>query len=178
VGYVAQKNWAISVIFNKMPRVNNRPIGENSPNLVTLTVHSSSSKSWSEVGYDDYTLKRASRGELSCFSEALTFGNVRKVSDFCWAKCRVARCFILKPKIPIWANFWGPSMKKCWYILWPFGVFYRHLGNIITIWYILCWFGTFYPVWVSSTKKYLATLDLLILTADQPLLSPPQSRTP
>jgi hypothetical protein len=25
-----------SVIFNKLPKVNNHPLGENSPNLVTL----------------------------------------------------------------------------------------------------------------------------------------------
>jgi hypothetical protein len=29
------KNWATSVL-NKLPKVNNNPIGENSPNLVTL----------------------------------------------------------------------------------------------------------------------------------------------
>jgi hypothetical protein len=28
--------WATSVIFKKLPKVNNRPLGENSPNLVTL----------------------------------------------------------------------------------------------------------------------------------------------
>jgi hypothetical protein len=34
----AQKIWATSAIFKKtgLPTVNNRPIGENSPNLVTL----------------------------------------------------------------------------------------------------------------------------------------------
>jgi hypothetical protein len=30
------KIWAISVIFIKLPKVNNDPIGANSPNLVTL----------------------------------------------------------------------------------------------------------------------------------------------
>jgi hypothetical protein len=28
--------WAISVIFTKLPKVKNDPMGENSPNLVTL----------------------------------------------------------------------------------------------------------------------------------------------
>jgi hypothetical protein len=28
--------WWISVIFQKMPKANNRPLGENSPNLITL----------------------------------------------------------------------------------------------------------------------------------------------
>jgi hypothetical protein len=30
--------WAISVIFKKLPKVNNHPIGDNSPNPVTLLV--------------------------------------------------------------------------------------------------------------------------------------------
>jgi hypothetical protein len=29
--------WAISIIFKKLPKVNNRPLGENSPNLATLS---------------------------------------------------------------------------------------------------------------------------------------------
>jgi hypothetical protein len=28
--------WTTNAIFLKMPKVNNRPFGENSPNLVTL----------------------------------------------------------------------------------------------------------------------------------------------
>jgi hypothetical protein len=28
--------WVTSVIFKKLPKVNNYPLGENSPNLVTL----------------------------------------------------------------------------------------------------------------------------------------------
>jgi hypothetical protein len=32
--------WAASVIFKKLPRVNNRPLGEISPNLVTLMLSS------------------------------------------------------------------------------------------------------------------------------------------
>jgi hypothetical protein len=31
-----QKIWAYSVIFEKQPRASNRPLGENSPSLVTL----------------------------------------------------------------------------------------------------------------------------------------------
>jgi hypothetical protein len=30
--------WGTSVIFNLLPKVNNHPLGENSPNLVTLVV--------------------------------------------------------------------------------------------------------------------------------------------
>jgi hypothetical protein len=61
-------------------------------------------------------------------------------------------------KILIWANFGGQLTGKCLYILWPFGIFYGHLGYFMTIWYILCSFGTFYPVLVSCTKKHLAAL--------------------
>jgi hypothetical protein len=38
------KIWAISVIFTKLPKVNNDPIGENSPDLVTLNVTYSAQK--------------------------------------------------------------------------------------------------------------------------------------
>jgi hypothetical protein len=63
-------------------------------------------------------------------------------------------CFS-KPKISIWVNFGGPLIG---YILWPFGIFYRHLGYFMTIWYFSCSFGTFFPVWVIFTQKNLATL--------------------
>jgi hypothetical protein len=32
----SSKIWATFVIYTKQPKLNNRPIGENSPNLVTL----------------------------------------------------------------------------------------------------------------------------------------------
>jgi hypothetical protein len=41
MGIVQKKStrmWATSEIFNKMPKVNNRSLGENLPNLVTLAV--------------------------------------------------------------------------------------------------------------------------------------------
>jgi hypothetical protein len=88
---------------------------------------------------------------------------------------RVARWFVFEPKIPIWINFGGPCDGRCWYILWPFGLFYGHLSILygllvyfMAIWSIL-WssvniirpFGIFYgnfPVLVSFSKKNLATL--------------------
>jgi hypothetical protein len=45
-----------------------------------------------------------------------------------------------------------------WYILWPFGTFYDRLVHFMTVWYILCSFDTFFPVLVSCTKKNLAIL--------------------
>jgi hypothetical protein len=38
-----------------------------------------------------------------------------------------------------------------WNILLTFGKFYNHLVNLVLIWYI-------FPVWVSHTRKNLATL--------------------
>jgi uncharacterized membrane protein (DUF106 family) len=44
------------------------------------------------------------------------------------------------------------------HILWPFGIFYEHLGYFMTFWYILCSFGAFFPVLESCKEKNLATL--------------------
>jgi hypothetical protein len=57
---------------------------------------------------------------------------------------RVARWFVFKPKIPIWVNFGGSCGGRCWYILWPLGLFYGRLTYIMrsylvyfmAIWYI------------------------------------------
>jgi hypothetical protein len=63
-------------------------------------------------------------------------------------------------KIPNWVNFGGLYIGKCWYIVWSFGTFYRHLGYVMAIWYILGQFGIFFPVLVCCTEKNLATLML------------------
>jgi hypothetical protein len=70
----------------------------------------------------------------------------------------VAKWFVFKPKMPIWVNFGGPCDGRCWYILWPFGLFDGHLAifygflvYVMVIWYI-------FPVLVSFSKKNLATL--------------------
>jgi hypothetical protein len=72
---------------------------------------------------------------------------------------RVARWFVLKPKIQIWVKFGGPEKGKCWYILWSFGIF-------LVIWYILWSFGNVVVIWYiyfpsflyQGVKKNLATL--------------------
>jgi hypothetical protein len=51
---------------------------------------------------------------------------------------RVARWFVFKPKIPIWANFGGSCYGKSWYILRPFGLFYSLWKYFKAIWYIFC----------------------------------------
>jgi hypothetical protein len=50
---------------------------------------------------------------------------------------RVASWFIFKPKISLWVNFGGNCYRRCWYILWTFGLFYGHLVYFKAIWYIL-----------------------------------------
>jgi hypothetical protein len=40
-----------------------------------------------------------------------------------WLRPRVARWFILRPKIPIWVFSGGPSSRKFWYIFSRFGMF-------------------------------------------------------
>jgi hypothetical protein len=47
--------------------------------------------------------------------------------------CRVAIWFVFKPKILIWEKVSGPWIGKCLYILWPFRIFYGHLGYFMTI---------------------------------------------
>jgi hypothetical protein len=89
--------------------------------------------------------------------------------------------FFFKPKIPIWENFGGPLMGKCWYILCPFGIFYNHLEYFTNIWNILQTFGIFYKhleyftnIWnILQTfgifYKYLGyviTISYLLLSVD------------
>jgi hypothetical protein len=68
---------------------------------------------------------------------------------------RVARWYIFKPKLSIWGNFGGSCNGSCWYILWPFDLFYGHLVYFFATLYI---YGIFFPVLVCCTKKNLATL--------------------
>jgi hypothetical protein len=66
---------------------------------------------------------------------------------------RVARWHIFKPKIPIWVNFGGSRKGRCWYILWPIGLFYVHLVYSVSIWYMLWLFGIFFPFWYVVPRK-------------------------
>jgi hypothetical protein len=45
------------------------------------------------------------------------------------------------------------KMLPCWYILWPFGIFYGHLVYFMAIWYILRLFGIFFPVLVCCKQE-------------------------
>jgi hypothetical protein len=48
-------------------------------------------------------------------------------------------CFQTKNKI--WEKISGPQIGKCWYSLWPFGIYYGHLVYFVSIWYIFSSFG-------------------------------------
>jgi hypothetical protein len=72
---------------------------------------------------------------------------------------RVARWFIIKPKIPVWVFFGGPKIGKSLYIPWQFsnilrtlGIFYDRLVHFEFIWCIFSFL-------VSCAKKNLATLN-------------------
>jgi hypothetical protein len=73
---------------------------------------------------------------------------------------RVARWYIFIPIILNWEYLGRPWNVKCWYILWPFGIFYGRLEYFPDFWYILSRFNTYYPVLVCFTKKNLTTLLL------------------
>jgi hypothetical protein len=57
---------------------------------------------------------------------------------------RVARSYTFKPKIPIWVNTGGFCDGRCWYILWPHGLFHVHLVYYVAIRSILRPFGIFF----------------------------------
>jgi hypothetical protein len=70
---------------------------------------------------------------------------------------RVATWFVFRPKIPIWVNFGGPWIGKCWDILCSFGIFYGHLVYFFAIYYCYGNFDIFSLVLVNCVKKNLAT---------------------
>jgi hypothetical protein len=53
--FILEKLWAIYLIFKKLPKVNNRPIGENTPNLVTLNMLSYCIKASTKTSNRDST---------------------------------------------------------------------------------------------------------------------------
>jgi hypothetical protein len=47
------------------------------------------------------------------------------------------------------SNVWWSWNIRCWYILWPFGIFWGHFVSIGIIWL----FGIFFPILVCCLKK-------------------------
>jgi hypothetical protein len=46
--------WATFVIFQKLSKVNNHPMVENSPNLVTLVTELRGKKAWTKLGKKNF----------------------------------------------------------------------------------------------------------------------------
>jgi hypothetical protein len=71
-------------------------------------------------------------------------------------KSGVARWFIFRPKIVIWVHFGGScNGRRCWCILWPFGLFYGHLIYFMDLWYryfVVIWYF-FPPFWYIVQRK-------------------------
>jgi hypothetical protein len=55
--------------------------------------------------------------------------------------------------IPFWVNFVGSCIRRCWYILWLFGIFCCQLMNLMAICYILCSFDTYFPFWYIVPRQ-------------------------
>jgi hypothetical protein len=82
---------------------------------------------WSAINFYDrhinlYLLQQHC-ARVTRLGEISPFGKKYDLRIQLWIKFRVARWFIFKPKISILLKFGGPLIGKCWYILWPFGIF-------------------------------------------------------
>jgi hypothetical protein len=54
---------------------------------------------------------------------------------------------------PNLGKFWMSCNGRCWFILWPFGQFSRHLLYFMAIWYALWSFAIFSPFWYVAPRK-------------------------
>jgi hypothetical protein len=60
--------------------------------------------------------------------------------------------FAYEPKSPIWVNFEGPWIRKCFNILWPFGKFYGLLVykfRVRLVYFSLFWYVVPSKIWQS-----------------------------
>jgi hypothetical protein len=100
---------------------------------------------------DQHVRKPSSQVEPACSHERRAESDVP--GDL--QGCKMA---YFQTKIPILVNFGGSCNGKCWYILWPFGLFYGHLvyftyGRLVylmVIWYILpmaIWYILYMVIW-------------------------------
>jgi hypothetical protein len=132
---VPQKFGYLCNFRKKLPKVNNRPIGQKSPNLVTLVL-----TEWLSL-----FLGRISPTHANHPIKSKNLASKLRQKE--GVESRVARWFIFIPKIPIWVNFVVPGNGKGWYILLQIGIYYGHLvhvwpfGNLVAIWYIFPRFG-------------------------------------
>jgi hypothetical protein len=123
-------NLTTSTISKKLPIENNRPFGENSPNLVTLLLANPQTPAF-EIRKDKRNRRARKQGCQMAYFQTKNI-NLGKF----W---RVLQCKILVYLMAIWP------------ILWPFGIGCGHLVHFMV-------FGIFSPVLVFCTSKNLATL--------------------
>jgi hypothetical protein len=81
-------------------------------------------------------------------------------------KFTVARLYIFKPKIPIWVNFGGSCNRRCWYILWPFGLLYCNLVYFAVIWYT--YFPRFCMLYQEKSGNPASTVHLYLHMCSNP----------
>jgi hypothetical protein len=75
--------------------------------------------------------------KFAVIKEALSGKNLQPPPLKAFNLGRVARWYIFISKIPIKVYFGVPWNRKCWYVSWPFGIFYGNLVlAIMTSWYI------------------------------------------
>jgi hypothetical protein len=76
---------------------------------------------------------------------------------------RVARWFVLKPKIQIWVNFGGScnGRRRCilWTLLWSFVIFYGDLAYVVRGKLVY-----FSPFWYFVPRKIWQTLFSIMST--------------
>jgi hypothetical protein len=65
--------WDTSVIFKKLPNVNNHPMGEYSPNLVTLSARDAFLKSFTPVAHVAPTWRQPTAPALESWTNQLPF---------------------------------------------------------------------------------------------------------
>jgi hypothetical protein len=90
---------ATSLIYKKLTKENNRPLGENSPNLVTLSASEFLVPFFAETFFVDAT--------ISCLIEKLTFYRVLQLDDMV---CRRRKGKFFKPPFTPLSLFCLPMM--------------------------------------------------------------------
>jgi hypothetical protein len=102
---VAQKCWVTSVILNNLPKANYRPLGKNSPNLVTLLdsyIHTGR-------GHKSSVFRHVARPSSKKFQNLQT--DKKKYFIFCVARKQGDQGSMLRSQFSaIFANF---RLKKC-----------------------------------------------------------------
>jgi hypothetical protein len=151
--------WTTCVIFKKLPRVNNRPLGEKSGHQPTRW----KAEPWVKVSATNeqrMTLLTTTRSWV--FGDAivgtrLTTGKeaadhlVNPLESEKSSRSQCCQMAHFQTRNPNLSKFWRALHGICWYISGPFGIFYGyfgifyvHLVPFVFIWYIFSGFGITY----------------------------------